>query len=95
MKLRFTPRAANDLSEIADYIRVENPHAALRVRAAILESVELLAQFPEIGRLQSVEGVRKIVARKYPYLIYYLAQDEEVVILTVQHPARDRAYSDL
>lgn len=40
MKLRFTPRAASDLSEIADYIRTENPDAELRVRAAILESVD-------------------------------------------------------
>ena len=71
MKLRFTPRATNDLSEIADYIKAGNTDAALRVRAAILESVELLTQFPEIGRRQSVEGVRKAVARKYPYLIYY------------------------
>jgi toxin ParE1/3/4 len=94
MKLRFTQRAANDISEIADYIKAENPAAALRVRAAILESVDLLLQFPQIGRAQSVEGVRKLVVRKYPYLVYYAATDEEVVILTVQHPARERSYSD-
>lgn len=94
MKLRFTPRAANDLSEIADYIRAENPNAALSVRASVLESVELLMQFPEIGRLQTVEGVRKIVARKHPYLIYYLVQDDEVIVLTIRRPAKERAYSD-
>jgi plasmid stabilization system protein ParE len=39
MKLRFTPRAAQDLASIAAYIRERNPPAALRVRAAILESL--------------------------------------------------------
>jgi plasmid stabilization system protein ParE len=31
MKLRFTRRAAQDLADIADYIRRQNPEAALRV----------------------------------------------------------------
>lgn len=31
MKLRFTPRAAQDLDGIADYIREHNPVAAMAV----------------------------------------------------------------
>lgn len=96
MKLRLTLRAASDLSEIADYIRRENPRAALKVRTSILQSLELLAQFPRTGRLQSVEEVRKLVVRHYPYLVYYQISEatEEIVILTIQHPARDRPFSD-
>ncbi len=96
MKLRFTPRAASDLIDIADYIRTENPHAALRVRNAILDSLQTLSLFPRLGRPQTVEGVRKLVTRTYPYLVYYeidVAQDE-IAILTIQHPARERLYSD-
>ena len=97
MNLRFTPRAVRDLAEIADYIRVENPKAAVRVRTAILESLQTLLLFPRIGRLQSVEGIRKLVTRRYRYLVYYSIDDvgEEVVILSIQHPARDRPSSDL
>jgi plasmid stabilization system protein ParE len=36
MKLRFTQQAKQDLDNIADYIREQNPKAALRVRAAIM-----------------------------------------------------------
>ena len=52
--------------------------------------------FPHIGRQQKVEGVRKLVTRRYPYLVYYTADDgaEEIVILAIQHPARERDYSD-
>jgi toxin ParE1/3/4 len=64
MKLRFTPRATQDLGEIAAYIRERNPQAARRVRAAILESLQDLVLFPHIGRSQNVEGVRKLVARR-------------------------------
>ena len=69
MKLRFTPRATQDLAGIADYIRAHNPAAAQNVRAAILHSLQNLVLFPEVGRRQTVEGVRKIVTAKYRYLI--------------------------
>ena len=97
MKLRFTPRATHDLADIADYIHERNPNAALRVRAAILESLQDLILFPELGRRQTVEGVRKLITRKYFYLVYYSLDRsaDEIVILTIQHPAREREYEDV
>jgi plasmid stabilization system protein ParE len=96
MKVRLTPRAARDLADIADYIRERNPAAAQRVRAAIVESLTTLASFPHIGRRQDVEHVRKLVVRRYGYLIYYRANvtSQEIAILTIRHPSRRREYSD-
>ena len=89
MKLRFTPQATQDLSEIADYIRAENPAAAGQVRAAILESLQVLTAFPHIGRRQNVEDVR-LVTRRFGYLVYYQVDEAaaEIVVLTIRHPAR-------
>jgi toxin ParE1/3/4 len=97
VKLRFTPRATRDLSEIAEHLRTHNPAAALAVRDAILRSLQNLSLFPAIGRSQNVEGVRKLVTPKYRYLVYYMIDEgaDEVVILTIQHPARDREYRDV
>src|SRR5207237_8411357 len=96
MKLRFTPRAVPALTSTADYLRERNPTAAASVRAAILESLQLLLRFPRLGRTQSVQGVRKLVTRKYGYLAYYKLDEEaeEIVVLTIQHAARTRRYSD-
>jgi toxin ParE1/3/4 len=96
MKLRFTPRATQDLAAIADYIRAHNPAAAQQVRAAILESLQSLVLFPQVGRAQTVEGVRKLITRRYPYLVYYTVDEttEEIIILTIQHPAREREHED-
>ncbi len=90
MNLRFTPQAAQDLSEIADYIRAENPMAAARVRAAILESLQVLISFPHIGRRQNVEDVRKLITRRFGYLVYYQLDEvaSEIIVLAVRHPAR-------
>ena len=96
MKLRFTQRATQGLIRIADYVHEHSPQGALRVRAAILELLQNLAVFPRLGRLQKIDGVRKLVTRRYPYLVYYKADEEagEIVILTIQHPARERERSD-
>lgn len=97
MRLRLTRRATSDLGDIADYVRERNPPAATRVRAVIIESLRDLLLFPRIGRRQTVEGVRKIVTRRYRYLIYYRIEEatEEVVVLTIQHPARQRENADV
>jgi toxin ParE1/3/4 len=96
MKLRFSQRANRDIAEIADHIRAQNPYAAERVRTAILDSLQTVILFPRTGRLQTLEGVRKLVVRRYPYLIYYTIDDlaEEVIVLAIQHASRDRDCQD-
>lgn len=96
MKLHFTLRALSDLEAIADYLVPLSPQGAARVRAAILDSLQNLVQFPNIGHRQTAESVRKLAIRKYKYLIYYSVNDdaEEIVILTIQHGAREREFAD-
>jgi plasmid stabilization system protein ParE len=97
MRLRFSPRAAQDLSDIGDYIRARNPQAAVRVRADILGTLQMLQHSPRVGRAQTVEGVRKIVTRRYAYIVYYGVDEaaQEVNVITILHAARERPYSDL
>jgi toxin ParE1/3/4 len=56
----------------------------------------MLTLFPAIGCPQNV-GVRKLVTPKFRYLAYYMIDDgtDEIVILTIQHSARNREYRDL
>jgi toxin ParE1/3/4 len=64
---------------------------------AIYDSLTNLILFPNVGRLQTTEGVRKLVTRKYSYLIYYTGDEaaDEVIVLSVKHSARERDHSDL
>ena len=57
---------------------------------------ENLVLWPEIGRRQVTEGVRKLITRRYPYFVYYMIDEaaDEIVIVTIQHPARERKYED-
>ncbi len=80
-------------ADLADYIHARNPNAAQHVRPAILQSLQNLGALSVRGptRRLTVEGVRKLVIRKYPYLAYYTVDEpgEEIVILTIQHPSRN------
>lgn len=96
MKLRFTPRATENLTDIGNYLGDRNPAAARHVRAAIYETLQNLLLFPAAGRLQTVGRIRKLVTTKYAYLIYYLHDGvaDEVVVLNIKHPARAREHVD-
>jgi plasmid stabilization system protein ParE len=96
MRVRYTRRAQQNLADIARYLNDHNPPAALRVRAAIEDSLKLLISFPQAGRRQTSPGVRKLVTRKYPYLVYYTLDDnaDEIIILSIRHPARRREHED-
>jgi toxin ParE1/3/4 len=96
MRLRFTSRARADLDEIAHYLRPLSARGASNVQAAIRASIDDLLDFPRIGRLQTGASVRKLVVRKYPYLIYYTINDAdaEIVVISIRHAARRRDFSD-
>jgi toxin ParE1/3/4 len=49
-----------------------------------------------MGRKQSTPGVRKLVTRRYSYLVYYRVDmaAREVVVLNIKHPARKRKYKN-
>jgi plasmid stabilization system protein ParE len=87
MKLRLTPRAARNLADIADYLGTRSPGAALRVRSAILETLQNLVLFPRSGRKQQVAGVHKIITRRYSYLVYYTVDEpaDEIIIISIRH----------
>lgn len=70
MRLRFTPRATEDIIEIGNYFSERNPDAGQRVRAAIYEGLQTLLLFPHAGRPQKLGQARKFVTRRYSYLIY-------------------------
>ncbi len=96
MKLVYTPRAVEDLTEIAAYLVPRSPAGAVRVRTAILATLRIVVDLPRAGRLQTVGGVRKIGVRRYPYAVYYRVDEDagEIVVLTIRHDARQSPFQD-
>ena len=89
MKLRYTLPALADLESVLDYIAQYSPHGARRVQYRIQTIIDVLLQHPLIGTRTSDPTIRRMTALPYPYLIFYEAADEELIIHAVRHAARN------
>jgi plasmid stabilization system protein ParE len=85
----YSQRALADLSEIVQYIAVDDGEAASKYGGGLLDHVDLLVRFPRVGSLVSQRRrVRKVVHS--PILIYYRVYERRRVIevLHFRHGSR-------
>lgn len=81
--IEYLPIAAQDLTEIIDYIKLDDPKAAMKLLDNIDDSVSKLELFPHMGtapkdiRLQSL-GYRILIIENY--LVFYVVMDDVVEI---------------
>jgi plasmid stabilization system protein ParE len=94
MRIRYTVPAQADLDEIYTYVSEDNPFAAERIKRQIKIDVDLLGDLPFISRESDYPGVRIRKVRRYPYLIFYSVEADEIVILHVRHGARRWPWED-
>jgi plasmid stabilization system protein ParE len=90
VKLRYTERAAADLEAIQAYIAEHNPSAAMAVGRRIREAIELLMDFPHLGRPSRIGKARVLQVAHSPYAVYYTVRDRarEVVIAHIRDGRR-------
>lgn len=88
MRVRWLRTASRNLDAAIEYIAKEDPGAAANVYAHIRERVAALAEQPSMGRPGRVFGTRELVIEKYPYIVPYRIQDNEVQILRVFHTSQ-------
>ncbi len=86
MKIIWSPLAVDRISEIAEYIALDNPVAAEKWVDGIFDSVKQLKQFPNSGRMipeLQLENFREIIFGNYR--VIYRVDENQVSILTVRH----------
>jgi plasmid stabilization system protein ParE len=88
VRLRYTREALADLDAALEHSAKHWPQVAERVQGRIQTLIHLLLQHPHIGQLTSRRGMRRLIASPYPYLIFYRATEDEIIIHGVRHSAR-------
>jgi plasmid stabilization system protein ParE len=86
--IQWLRAARQNLDDEATYIAQDDAAAASRVVARVLEAVAQLAQQPGLGRPGRVPGTRELVVLKTPYLVPYIVDGDQVIILRVFHISR-------
>ena len=92
MAHRIAPQASTDLDDIWSYVAIESGSAEIadRLVDSITERFFLLGGHPYLGRPRDDDF--GIGLRSFPvgeYVIVYLAQDEDALVLRVVHGHRD------
>ncbi len=88
MKLRYTRRSVDDIARIADYIRAHNPAAAASIELAILSIVDLLSDFPLLGKDRPDLNARALGIPHHPFTVYYRIEGEEIWIVHIRDDRR-------
>jgi addiction module RelE/StbE family toxin len=87
MNLNWSPAAGADRHSILRFIAEDNLAAALRVDQFIQEAVDGLLLFPAKGRIGRVNGTRELVIPGIPYLVIYVVEFDQILILRILHGA--------
>jgi plasmid stabilization system protein ParE len=92
MNLRYSREAVGDLRCLREFIQAQNPRAAQKAAANILNGIAQLKEFPLLGtkveRAPNPELVRDLVIGNY--LARYLVHETEIYVLRIWHQREDR-----
>ncbi len=88
-RLIWSPRAADDLESICEYIAKDSPQYAKTVAALIVNTLEGIPQFPKAGRvvpeIQDRDVRERIVGN---FRVVYRIREDTVEVVTIIHGAR-------
>jgi toxin ParE1/3/4 len=90
MRIVWSQTAISNLVKIRTYIEQDKPAAARRLAERILDSVELLAEHPHLGRAGREPETRELVVAGTPYIIVYRIYRGRLAILAILQAAQDR-----
>jgi addiction module RelE/StbE family toxin len=88
VQIKWTTKARNDLYSVEEYISRDNPTAAVDTVLKIIETVESLSTFTQIGRPGRVPDTRELVIPNLPFIVPYRVDNTTIVILRVYHTSR-------
>jgi toxin ParE1/3/4 len=88
VKIRWTAVAADDLKSVHEYLNEHAPAQTDTVVDRILAGIDVLEQYPNLGRQGRLDGTRELVITGTPFIVFYRLQKSQVEILGVLHAAR-------
>lgn len=89
MTIVWSRRAIEHLAHLRAYIARDNTRTANGIASVLLESVEGLAELPNLGRPGCVAGTRELVVPVTPYVIPCGVRGDRLEVISVAHGRRN------
>lgn len=80
--------AADDLKSAHGYLSEHAPARADALVDRLLAGIDVLEQYPNLGRPGRLDGTRELVITGTPFIVFYRLRKNQVEILGVLHAAR-------
>lgn len=92
MNVIIDDSAIADIDGLAAWIAKDNPQAARAMVGKVLQAIERLKLFPELGHAGRDEGTYERTVSGTPYVIVYelRRKPSAVLVIAVFHGARER-----
>jgi plasmid stabilization system protein ParE len=89
--VEFHPDARDELRAAYRWYRERNPAVARRFLREIEELLSTISETPEVGR-PHIASTRRLVCRRFPFVIVYRPHGAEVLVVAVAHGRRRPGY---
>jgi len=89
--VKFAAGALRDLARLRAFLQHKNPIASQKAAATIIQSVQILEQYPQIGRpvadMALAPGYRELIIGfgHYGYVALYRLDGDAVIVVAVRH----------
>ena len=91
MEFVFHPEALAEFKAEVAFYEERQPGLGAAFAEETLRTIGLACLFPRIGTPEEA-GVRSLVTKRFPFLIYYEAVGDKLWIWAVMHAAREPGY---
>lgn len=85
--MRLLPDAEEELRDAAQYYEAEQQGLGRALIQEIRRTCQLIAERPQAARIERDEIRVRAIAR-FPYRIYYRANNDEILIIAIGHRRR-------
>jgi len=88
LPLVFRRKVGRDLAAAYGWYEEQRPGLGERFLTAVEASFETIEKFPDMFA-QIHRDVRRAIVSRFPYAVFYRVETSRVVVLAVQHTARN------
>ena len=87
----FLPQAEEEMLEAAAFYESKLPGLGSAFLAEVQRLIEVVLDQPQIGQ-EIAPPLRRVLLRRFPFLLIYAPHADEIVIVAVAHQRRRPAY---
>jgi toxin ParE1/3/4 len=87
-RLVIRPRAETDLREARTWYESQRAGLGAEFLAEIDATIQVLIRDPRLHPVY-YRGFRRVLARRFPYKLFYRLEDDQIIVFRVLHVRRD------